>query len=87
MASRFYLSLIGKSVGTDDSLIELDRGFGVARLVFVPEVHVVQAKPLRVAFIPLKLVKQGPGRVALHVDSVFDRWEKHHREQLGCDRR
>lgn len=72
---QFYLSLIGKSVGTDDSLIELDRGFGVARLVFVPEVHIVQAKPLRVALIPLKLVKQGPGRVAPHVDSVFDRWE------------
>lgn len=68
-----YLSLIGKSVGADDTFVILNRSLGVARLVFVPEVHVVQAKPLGVAFIPLKLVEQGPGSVAPDVDSIFDR--------------
>lgn len=67
-----YLSLIGKSVGRDDAFVKLNRSFGIARLVFVPEVHVVQAKPLGVAFIPLKLVQQGPSSVALHVDAIFD---------------
>lgn len=67
-----YLSLIGKSIGADDAFVKLNRGFGIARLVFVPEVHIVQAKPLGVAFIPLKLVQQGPCGVALHIDSIFD---------------
>lgn len=67
-----YLSLIGKAVGADDAFVKLNRSFGIARLVFVPEVHVVQAEPLGVAFVPLKLVQQGPSSVALHVDSVFD---------------
>lgn len=67
-----YLSLIRESIGADDAFVKLDRRFGVARLVLVPEVHVVQAEPLRVALVPLKLVQQGPGGVAPHVDSVFD---------------
>lgn len=67
-----YLSLIGKSIEADDAFVKLNRSFGIARLVFVPEVHIVQAKPLRVTFIPLKLVQQGPCSVALHIDSIFD---------------
>lgn len=67
-----HLSLIGESIGGDDAFVKLNRSFGIARLVFVPEVHIVQAKPLGVAFVPLKLVQQGPCGVALHVDSIFD---------------
>lgn len=67
-----YLSLIGKSIGADDALVKLNRGFGIARLVFVPEVHIVQAESLGVAFVPLKFVQQGPRSVALHVGSIFD---------------
>lgn len=67
-----HLSLVGKTIGADNAFVKLNRSFGVARLVFIPEVHVVQAKPLRVAFIPLKLVQQGPCSVSLHIDSVFD---------------
>ena len=70
--SNSYLSLIGKSIGADDAFVELNRSFGITRLVFVPEVDIIQAKPLGVAFIPLKLVQQGPCCVALHIDSIFD---------------
>lgn len=70
--SNSHLSLIGKSIGADYTFVELNRSFGIARLVFVPEVHIIQAKSLGVAFIPLKLVQQGPGSVALHIDSIFD---------------
>lgn len=68
-----YLSLIGEAVRTDEAFVELDRGLRVARLVFVPEVHVEESKPLRVAPVPLKVVQQRPGGVALHVHPVFDR--------------
>lgn len=67
-----YLSLIGKAVGADDAFVKLHGSFGISGFVFVPEVHVVQAKPLRVAFIPFKLIQQRPGGVAPHVHSVFD---------------
>lgn len=67
-----HLSLVGKSIGADDALVKLDRSFGIARLVFIPEVHIVQAKPLGVALIPFKLVQQGPCGVALHIDPIFD---------------
>lgn len=69
-----YLSLIGKSIGADNAFVKLNRSFGIARLVLVPEVHVVQAKPLGETFIPLELVQQRPRSVALHVDSVFNTW-------------
>lgn len=68
-----YLSLIGKSTGADDAFVKLNRSLRITRLVFVPEVHIVQAKPLRVAFIPLKLVQQGPCSVTLHIDAIFNR--------------
>lgn len=68
------LSLIGKSIGADNAFVKLNRSFGIARLVFVPEVHIVQAKSLRETFIPLKFVQQRPCSVALHIDSVFDSW-------------
>lgn len=67
-----HLSLIGETVGADNAFVKLNRSFGIARLVFVPEVHIVQAKPLGVAFIPLKLVQQGPCGVSLHTDSIFN---------------
>lgn len=41
-----YLSLIGKSIRLNDAFVELNRGLGVARLIFVPEVHIVKAEPL-----------------------------------------
>lgn len=71
----FHLSLIGKSIEADDAFVKLDRSFGVARLVFIPEVYIVQAESFWVPFIPLKLVQQGPGGVALHVDSISDSWK------------
>lgn len=67
-----YLSLIWETVGADDAFVKLHRSFGVSGFVFVPEVHIEQAKPLRVAFIPFKLIQEGPGRVAPHVDAIFD---------------
>lgn len=69
---RVYLSLAGEAVGADDAFIVLDRGLGVARLVLVPEVHVEEPKPLSVSFIPLKVVQQRPGCVALHVHPIPD---------------
>ena len=53
-----YLSLIGESIRTDDAFVVLNRGFWITGFIFVPEVYVVEAKPLRVALIPLKLVEQ-----------------------------
>lgn len=73
---RVYLSLIGKAVRADDAFVELDRGLRVARFVFVPEVHVVEAEPLGESFIPLKVVQERPRGVALHVDSVFNRCDR-----------
>lgn len=70
--SVFHLSLIGKSIEADDAFVKLDRSFGIARLVFISEVHIVQAESFRVPFIPLKLVQQGPGGVALHVHPISD---------------
>ena len=67
-----HLSLIGESVGADDAFVVLNGGLGIAWLVLVPEVHVVQAEPLGVAFVPLKLIQQGPGCVATHVHPVSD---------------
>lgn len=46
ITKQMYLSLIGKSIGLDDAFVELNRGLGVARLIFVPEVHIIQAEPL-----------------------------------------
>lgn len=70
---RTYLSLIGKSIGADDAFVELHRRFGITGLVLVPEVHIIQAEALGVAFVPLKLVQQRPCGVAPDVDSIFDR--------------
>ncbi len=67
-----YLSLIGKSIRLNDAFVELNRGLGVARLIFVPEVHIVKAEPLWIALIPLKLVQKGPSGVALHIHSIPD---------------
>lgn len=71
---RVYLSLIGKAIRADDTFIELDRGLRVAWFVFAPEVHIVESEPLRVSFIPLKVVEERPGRVALHIHPVLNRW-------------
>lgn len=67
-----YLSLIGKSIRLNNTFVELNRGLGVARLIFVPEVHIVKAEPLWIALIPLKLVQKGPSGVALHIHSIPD---------------
>lgn len=67
-----HLSLVGEAVGANEALVELDRGFGVAWLVLVPEVDVEEPKPLRETFVPLKVVQEGPGRVAFHVHTVLD---------------
>ncbi len=67
-----YLSLIGKSIRLNNTFVELNRGLGVARLIFVPEVHVVKAEPLWIALIPLKLVQKGPSGVAFHIHSIPD---------------
>lgn len=67
-----HLSLIGKTIGADDAFVKLHGSFGISGFVFVPEVHIVQAKPLRVALIPFKLIQQGPGSVAPHIDAIFD---------------
>ncbi len=77
-----HLSLIRKSVGADDTFVKLNWSFGVAGFVFVPEVHIVQAKPLWVAFIPLKLVQQRPRSVALHISSIFDSWGQHREREV-----
>lgn len=75
-AVRVYLSLIGKAIRADDAFIVLDRGLRVARFVLVPEVHVEEPKPLRVSFIPLKIVKERPGCVALHIYPILDCYNK-----------
>lgn len=67
-----YLSLIGKTVGADEAFVELDRSLWVAWFVFVPEVHVVESKPLRVPLIPLKVVEERPGCVTFHIHPVLD---------------
>ena len=67
-----YLSLIGEAIGTDDTLVVLNRSLGVPGLVLAPEVHIVQAKPLGIALVPFKLVQQRPGGVASHIDSIFN---------------
>lgn len=68
-----YLSLIGKAIRADDAFIELDRGLRVAWFVLVPEVHVVEPEPLRESFIPLEVVEERPGCVALHIYPILNR--------------
>lgn len=38
---RSHLSLIGETIGADDAFVKLHGCFGIAGLVFVPEVHIV----------------------------------------------
>lgn len=74
--SGVYLSLIGKAIGADDAFVVLDRGLRVAWFVLVPEVHIVEPEPLRVSFVPLKVVEKRPGCVALHIHPVLNRCEE-----------
>lgn len=55
---KLYLSLVGETIGADDALVVLNRGFRIALFILAPKVHIIQAKPFRVALIPFKLVKQ-----------------------------
>ncbi len=76
-----YLSLIRKAIRADDAFVELDRGLRVAGFIFVPEVHVVESEPLRVSFIPLKVIEQRPGCVALHIHAILYRFKVKERRE------
>lgn len=80
---QVYLSLIRKAIRADNAFIVLDRGLRVAWFVLAPEIHVVEPKPLRESFIPLKVVQEGPGCVTLHIHPIFECCKKSQENQAN----